>query len=142
MSTAAPDGPMAQVLLPNHSIPASPTDLSVHPSNVAQTRRPISPAHSAQLPPTSNREQQHPHAHFDDQAESRSIHSVHPDLPVFDIEHTPVDNDPREWSVRKKHVILVMMSVACVSRLYVEGEQVEEAGADVSDRTDVSAEHL
>jgi len=35
--------------------------------------------------------------------------------PVVDIEHVPCDDDPREWSSRKKHLVLAMMTIAVVS---------------------------
>lgn len=38
---------------------------------------------------------------------------AHP--PVVDIEHVPCDDDPREWSDRKKSMVLAMMTIAVVS---------------------------
>jgi hypothetical protein len=34
---------------------------------------------------------------------------------VVDIEHVPVDDDPREWSNLKKNLVLTMMTIAVVS---------------------------
>jgi hypothetical protein len=45
------------------------------------------------------------HAHFDDS----------PSAPIpMDIEHVPVDDDPREWSDTKKNIVLAMMTLAVV----------------------------
>lgn len=35
--------------------------------------------------------------------------------PVLDIEHMPCDDDPREWSVRRKNFVLMIMTIAVVS---------------------------
>lgn len=35
--------------------------------------------------------------------------------PVIDIEHMPCDDDPREWSRKKKNLVLAMMTTAVVS---------------------------
>ncbi len=53
------------------------------------------------------------HAHFD--LPEGEAADTHHDVPVFDIEHTPVDDDPREWKDNKKTMVLLMMSLACVS---------------------------
>ena len=46
----------------------------------------------------------------------RSSEESGPGLPpVIDIEHVPCDDDPREWSYRKKHIVLAMMTIAVVS---------------------------
>jgi hypothetical protein len=34
--------------------------------------------------------------------------------PVLDIEHMPCDDDPREWSPRKKNFVLAIMTIAVV----------------------------
>jgi hypothetical protein len=34
---------------------------------------------------------------------------------AFDIEHVPVDDDPREWSRRKKGCVMALMTAAVVS---------------------------
>ena len=34
---------------------------------------------------------------------------------VVDIEHVPVDDDPREWSNLKKNLVLTMMTISVVS---------------------------
>jgi hypothetical protein len=34
---------------------------------------------------------------------------------VVDIEHVPVDDDPREWSDLKKNLVLTMMTISVVS---------------------------
>ncbi len=39
------------------------------------------------------------HAHFDSLPGEPEVAS---DVPVIDIEHVPVDDDPREWSDKKK----------------------------------------
>lgn len=36
-------------------------------------------------------------------------------LNAIDIEHLPVDNDPRKWSDRKKWTVLMIMTFAMVS---------------------------
>jgi hypothetical protein len=33
---------------------------------------------------------------------------------VVDIEHVPVDDDPREWSNLKKNLVLTMMTISVV----------------------------
>lgn len=33
---------------------------------------------------------------------------------VMDIEHVPVDDDPREWSDLKKNLVLTMMTISVV----------------------------
>ena len=35
--------------------------------------------------------------------------------PVIDIEHMPCEDDPREWSRKKKNLVLAMMTTAVVS---------------------------
>lgn len=55
------------------------------------------------------------HAHFDVPNEGDEDHHAPPQRSVVDIEHVPVDDDPREWSPRKKTFVLVLMSVAVVS---------------------------
>lgn len=56
------------------------------------------------------------HAHFDiPPAEAKDRVDNRDRLPVIDIEHAPVDDDPREWSNRKKTVVLYLMSFAVVS---------------------------
>lgn len=56
------------------------------------------------------------HAHFDiPPAEAKDRVDNRNRLPVIDIEHAPVDDDPREWSNRKKTVVLYLMSFAVVS---------------------------
>lgn len=37
------------------------------------------------------------------------------DAPVVDIEHVPVENDPREWSNTKKTLVLYMVSIASLA---------------------------
>ena len=47
---------------------------------------------------------------------TRSSEESGPGLPpVIDIEHVPCDDDPREWSRRKKNAVLAMMTIAVVS---------------------------
>jgi hypothetical protein len=36
---------------------------------------------------------------------------------VVDIEHVPVDDDPREWSNLKKNLVLTMMTISVVRSL-------------------------
>lgn len=38
-----------------------------------------------------------------------------PPPPAFDIEHVPVDDDPRQWSNRKKNLVMALMTTAVVS---------------------------
>ena len=45
----------------------------------------------------------------------------HHDPPVVDIEHVPVDNDPREWSRTKKNLVLAMMTIAVVCACFSVG---------------------
>lgn len=55
------------------------------------------------------------HAHFDvPPAEAKDRVDNRDRLPVIDIEHAPVDDDPREWSDRKKTIVLCLMSFAVV----------------------------
>ncbi|KAJ9110434.1 hypothetical protein QFC19_001560 [Naganishia cerealis] len=55
------------------------------------------------------------HAHFDlPPGEPKETDESLP-LPVVDIEHAPVEDDPREWSNRKKTLILAMISIASIS---------------------------
>lgn len=50
------------------------------------------------------------HAHFEpESSEDEGAREV------VDIEHAPVDDDPREWSTRKKNFVLGLMTVAVVS---------------------------
>lgn len=57
------------------------------------------------------------HAHFDvPPAEAKDRVDNRDRLPVIDIEHAPVDDDPREWSNRKKTIVLYLMSFAVVSQ--------------------------
>jgi hypothetical protein len=68
------------------------------------------------------------HAHFD-VAERPDSDSPTPSLrhephhrdglsrkhqPVIDIEHVPVDNDPRDWSDGKKNFVMVLLTVSVV----------------------------
>jgi hypothetical protein len=60
------------------------------------------------------------HAHFDvpeGPPSSPQSDKDHHDAPVIDIEHVPVDGDPREWSRTKKHIVLFMMTLSVVSPL-------------------------
>jgi hypothetical protein len=57
---------------------------------------------------------------------------------VIDIEHVPVDDDPREWSNLKKNLVLTMMtiSVVCSFSCYhfaVFHSQIWNTGRDVMD---------
>lgn len=61
------------------------------------------------------------HAHFatdptqeDDQDDDEERESP-PARPVVDIEHVPVDDDPREWSDKKKGLVMALMTAAVVS---------------------------
>jgi len=81
----------------------------------------------------------HHHAHFDESAEvaqagpsrsrsnSASRVAINTDIDVekaektppipksvVDIEHVPVDDDPREWSDLKKNLVLTMMTISVV----------------------------
>jgi len=38
---------------------------------------------------------------------------------VVDIEHVPVDDDPREWSNLKKNLVLTMMTISVVCSFFV-----------------------
>ena len=77
-----------------------------------------------QYPPPANR------AHFEDddedeQGSQSATASVTAGPPpkalVVDIEHVPVDNDPREWSTTKKNIVLAMMTIAVVRFLDAQG---------------------
>lgn len=62
------------------------------------------------------------HAHFDvPPADARDRVDNQDRLPVIDIEHAPVDDDPREWSNRKKTIVLYLMSFAVVSIAFLCG---------------------
>ncbi|KAJ9107473.1 hypothetical protein QFC21_000926 [Naganishia friedmannii] len=55
------------------------------------------------------------HAHFDlPPGEPKDTDESLP-VPVIDIEHAPVEDDPREWSDRKKTLILAMIAIASIS---------------------------
>lgn len=43
-----------------------------------------------------------------------------PPLAAFDIEHVPVDDDPREWSPKKKSLVMALMTAAVVG-IYLDG---------------------
>ncbi|CAK9781077.1 MFS general substrate transporter [Cutaneotrichosporon oleaginosum] len=47
------------------------------------------------------------HCHFEPEADAER-------RPVVDIEHAPVDDDPRAWSNRKKNFVLTLMTIAVV----------------------------
>jgi hypothetical protein len=69
------------------------------------------------------------HAHFDIPEGVETAEAHHSSLvdghearsavghlaPVLDIEHVPVDDDPREWSKTKKNLVLGMMTISVVS---------------------------
>ena len=65
------------------------------------------------------------HAHSDEPEGDDDLRSpIPPDkdsegrahgVPVVDIEHVPVDDDPREWSATKKNIVLTMMTLSVVS---------------------------
>jgi len=56
------------------------------------------------------------HAHFAPEPEiPHSRPPSPPATPAVDIEHVPVDDDPREWSNRKKNLVLALMTAAVVS---------------------------
>ena len=72
------------------------------------------------------------HAHFDEHPETETHTNGQETLPphvpettesqrqnktksVVDIEHVPVDDDPREWSNLKKNLVLTMMTISVVS---------------------------
>ncbi|WOO80705.1 Quinidine resistance protein 3 [Vanrija pseudolonga] len=70
-------------------------------------RAPSHQPHSSTLVHTTSH-----HAHFDVPNEGDEDHHNPPQRSVIDIEHVPVDDDPRAWSSRKKTFVLVLMSVA------------------------------
>ena len=63
---------------------------------------------------------------------------------VVDIEHVPVDDDPREWSNLKKNLVLTMMTISVVCAFFFfpipfffrseiglsEGGRIEKHGTD------------
>lgn len=70
------------------------------------------------------------HAHFNEHPETHTNgqETLPPHVPetkgsqqqnktksVVDIEHVPVDDDPREWSNLKKNLVLTMMTISVVS---------------------------
>lgn len=105
MNSSATDGPVLQTITTNPTIPKldrlpSHSDDTLIPS-VATSKALNSPTHPSH------------HAHFD--LPEGEAADTHHDVPVFDIEHTPVEDDPRDWSDKKKTMVLLMMSLACVS---------------------------
>ncbi|ORY32921.1 major facilitator superfamily domain-containing protein [Naematelia encephala] len=55
-------------------------------------------------------------------------------LPVVDIEHVPVDDDPREWSTRKKTIVLYMMTIGVLGPLIapsIYNPVIDEVKADL-----------
>ena len=42
---------------------------------------------------------------------------------VVDIEHVPVDDDPREWSDRKKNFVLGLLTISVVSIRMLTGAE-------------------
>lgn len=74
------------------------------------------------------------HAHFDERPEG-----IHPEMgkagelehrppkSVVDIEHVPVDDDPREWSNTKKNLVLTMMTISVVNYCLLEWRRLVEA---------------
>lgn len=82
----------------------------------------------------------HAHARFDEQPETQT--NIHEPLPphvpegkegskqgksVVDIEHVPVDDDPREWSNLKKNLVLTMMTISVVCFLPPSIPVIEES---------------
>lgn len=64
--------------------------------------------------------------HGDDTADhTRPVPASTP-KPVVDIEHVPVDDDPREWSNLKKNLVLTMMTISVVS-CSLRGDRVRTA---------------
>lgn len=53
--------------------------------------------------------------------------------PVIDIEHVPVDDDPRDWSNTKKNIVLMMLTISVV-RPRVIAATLSGADIDSSDR--------
>lgn len=75
------------------------------------------------------------HAHFDQNdeecegdGEGGKEECVREDGPVVDIEHAPVEDDPREWSGGKKNFVLALIIVAVVSSVLVVGSVVGGQG--------------
>ncbi|GMK55495.1 hypothetical protein CspeluHIS016_0205510 [Cutaneotrichosporon spelunceum] len=72
------------------------------------------------------------HAHFED-PEIESGSEPEP-RPVVDIEHAPVDDDPREWSARKKNFVLALMTIAVLGPMIspsVYNPVLDEVAADL-----------
>ncbi|BEI85444.1 hypothetical protein CcaverHIS002_0508450 [Cutaneotrichosporon cavernicola] len=70
------------------------------------------------------------HAHFEEpESESETV-----TRPVVDIEHAPVDDDPREWSDRKKNFVLALMTIAVVGPMIspsIYNPVLDEVAADL-----------
>jgi hypothetical protein len=48
---------------------------------------------------------------------------------VVDIEHVPVDDDPREWSDLKKNLVLTMMTISVVRLSFADAVRVRMCGS-------------
>jgi hypothetical protein len=47
-----------------------------------------------------------------------------------DIEHVPVDDDPREWSNLKKNLVLTMMTISVVRTLFFSPDPFLHLGSE------------
>lgn len=55
--------------------------------------------------------------------------------PVIDIEHVPVDDDPRDWPDSKKNFVMVLLTVSVVCESIGEAEKYADQAAWTADRT-------
>ena len=70
-----------------------------------------------------------PHTYIGDTPDANQKANEHThDIPAIDIEHVPVDDDPREWSSTKKHLVLVMMIIAVVRLLNFLDRELKGVG--------------
>lgn len=95
-------------------------------SGASLVRAPSHQPYSGDLEPLksirSHVSQRSQHAHFDLPEDNEEPHAPSPPPPAFDIEHVPVDDDPREWSNRKKNLVMALMTAAVVSEFGIHLE--------------------
>jgi hypothetical protein len=114
MSTPVVPVPMVPTDPLSIAPPSTLTPISVsaplpehHPqsTHLGQTHSNLEKSHQILQPSPRKHDQESPYPNKDDtDADGEDVHdNAHPlQLVEIDIEHVPVDDDPRDWSVRKK----------------------------------------
>ncbi|EIW70508.1 hypothetical protein TREMEDRAFT_28934 [Tremella mesenterica DSM 1558] len=82
-------------------------------------------------PQGKSEDEETPSGEMDESAEEKKVKEV---VQVIDIEHVPVEDDPREWSDRKKNFVLGLMTMAVLGPLiapFIYNPVIDEIKAEL-----------